>query len=333
MVAHYGDSGSELRGLREGCGVADRRWRKAFWVRGEDRVRFLNAYLTCDVADLTVGCGVVGFFTSAQGRILADAVVTCSDGGLRVEVPASRVEPLIEHLTRFVLADRVELTVEQDRATLLLAGPGIDSLLEASGVELPTAAWSWLEATVDGCALEIRREGWTDSFSSYSILAPAGDGPAVLDALLERGAIPVGFDALETLRIEAGVPRYGAEFDDRRFPQEVGFEDAVSYTKGCYLGQEVVARIHYRGHINHHLRALVGKSTSVPPPGAAIELDGEPVGEVGSAVFSSRLEAVIGLAVLHRKAIEQGTQVVVAGTGAMRVETPGFAIEAEESGA
>lgn len=275
---------------------------------------------------MAVGHGVLGFFTSAQGRILADAVVTSSDGGLRVEVPASRVEPLIEHLTRFVIADRVELAAEEDRTTLLLAGRNIYSLLEASGVELPAEAWCWETATLDGCEFEIRREGWAGSFSSYSILTPVAHAPTVLDALIERGAIPVGFDALETVRIEAGVPRYGAEFDDRRFPQEVGFEDAVSYTKGCYLGQEIVARIHYRGHVNHHLRALHGVGASVPPSGAAIELDGESVGEIGSAIFSSRLGAVIGLAVLHRKAIERETAVMVAGAGEMSVEDPGFAI-------
>ena len=112
VVADYGDSAAEARALHDGCGVVERRWRRAFWVRGEDRGRFLNAYLTCDVVALEAGQGVRGFFTSSQGRILADAVITVHGEGLRVEVPAGRVETLLEHLGRYILADRVELAPE-----------------------------------------------------------------------------------------------------------------------------------------------------------------------------------------------------------------------------
>ena len=193
---------------------------------------------------------------------------------------------------------------------------------------VPRDDWSWAKAEFKGAGAQIRREAWPGA-ASYSILLATLDAPSVLELLKSMGVTPAGFDAFEALRVESGVPRFDADFDERRFPQEVGLDDTISYTKGCYLGQEVVARIHYRGHVNHELRALRGGASKLPQAGAVVELDGETVGEVGSAVFSHRLGAVVGLAVLHRKAIERGTTVEVVGGGRMQVEEPGFAMVVE----
>jgi folate-binding protein YgfZ len=327
VVASYGDPAAEARSLRKGCGLVDLRWRTAIRVSGEDRMRFLNGYLTCDVAALTAGQGAYGVLTSAQGRILADAVVTAGEESLRLEVPAGRVQAVTEHLARYVLADRVTFSGDEDTTQLLLVGHGLPELLALMIAAPPDAGWSSVATTLGESRVEFRREAWP-RLPSYSILVSKGEASAAARSLLELGVEPVGFDAFETVRVEACVPRFGADFGDRHFPQETGFEDAISYSKGCYLGQEVVARIHYRGHVNHELRGLRIDGEAQPGAGATIELEGTQVGRLGSVVFSEPLSRSIGLAILHRKAVEIGTRVSLEGGATARVEEPGFAVAA-----
>ena len=331
LVAGYGDPASELALLGRSCGLAERRWIEAFDVTGEDRGRFLNGYVTCDVAALEPGAGAPGFFTDVKGGILADAVITACAAGLRVAVPAGRARALIAHLGRYVLADRVELAAREDLRQLLVAGPGAGELVAQLAPEEPVP-WSLRAATVAGRPVEIQRQRDLGA-PVYVLWASAADAAVVADELTTRGAEPVGFDALESLRILAGVARYGVDFDDSRFPQETGLDDAVSYTKGCYLGQEVVARIHYRGHVNHALRGLRGAGATLPPSGAALEYEGQEVGRLGSVTRSPATGEAVGLAILHRKAAAIGTEVAVAGSSPgreapLRVEEPGFALAA-----
>jgi aminomethyltransferase len=305
---------------------------EAFDVGGEDRLRFLNGYVTCDVSSLEPGAGSYGFFTDAQGRILADAVIAARPDALRVAVAAGRAQPLIEHLSRYIIADRVELGARGDDRQLVVAGPGAEDLL--AGL-LPTGApevqelekWFWASGRVAECDVEIQRER-AIGVPLFVVWTSKADAAVVAGELTSRGASPVGFDALESQRILAGVPRYGADFDDARFPQETGLEEAISYTKGCYLGQEVVARIHYRGHVNHTLRALRGRGDHDPPAGAAVELEGSEVGRLGSVTRSPSTGEIVGLAILHRKAEAPGTEVSVSNGLSMRVENPGSAVTA-----
>jgi aminomethyltransferase len=332
LVASYGNPQSELASLTSACGLIARPWIGVFEVSGEDRLRFLNGYLTCDVSALAPGAGTYGFFTDAQGRILADAMIAARPDSLRVAVAAGRVQPLIEHLSRYIIADRVELAARTDDRQLLMAGAGAENLLDGllttgapEARELET--WSWASVRVAECDVEIQRERAL-GVPLFVVWTCKPDAAVVAEEIASRGASPVGFDALESQRILAGVPRYGADFDDARFPQETGLEEAISYTKGCYLGQEVVARIHYRGHVNHELRALRGAGGSRPRAGAVIELEGQEVGRLGSVTSSPSTGEIVGLAILHRKAAAPGTEVRVANDRSMRVEDPGFAVAA-----
>ncbi|MGH9464491.1 MAG: hypothetical protein ACRD0X_02520, partial [Thermoanaerobaculia bacterium] len=137
----YGDPAGEYGALRDGCGLVDLSWRDRLVVGGADRQRFLNAYLTCDLKELAVGQGAFGFVTSAQGRILADAVVAALADRLLVLLPAARGAAIREHLARFVLADRVELQTAQAPTPLALVGPGADGVLAAAGSPAPAADW------------------------------------------------------------------------------------------------------------------------------------------------------------------------------------------------
>jgi folate-binding protein YgfZ len=308
----------QLRALRQGCGFADRSGLGRLELAGKDRHRFLNAYVTCDVKDLapaegTEGTeGAYGFFTSPQGKILADAEILARAESFWLLLPPGRDEAIAEHLKKYVLADRVEVRPLPDARLLTLAGPGARAVLGGLSGDLAAA-----EAVV-------QRSGRL-GVESFTLWVPASLAGELAERLAGRDDVtPVTFEALETLRVEAGIPRFGADFGPESFPQETGVEEAVSYTKGCYLGQEVVARIHYRGGVQKVLRGLVfgeGEEPPEAPPAGGTPLlhEGREAGTVGTAVRSVALGRPVGLAVLHRRAAEAGTRLEVQGGGTAEV--------------
>jgi folate-binding protein YgfZ len=148
---------------------------------------------------------------------------------------------------------------------------------------------------------------------AFTIWVSASVAASLAEGLLERGAVPVGTTALEALRVEAGLPRFGPDFGPDNFPQETGIEEAVSYTKGCYLGQEVVARIHYRGGVQRRLVGLRFAGSEPPSRGAKLLYEGREAGTVGTALHSPALAAAIGLAIVHNRAAEPGTRLQMEG--------------------
>lgn len=298
---------NQVRALREGCGLADRSaWTGRIEMLGADRLRFLNAYVTCDVKSLAPGEGAYGFLTSHQGRILADLVALAHEDRLWLQVPAGEEEAVSNHLKKYILADRVEVRSLEETAPVSLIGPRAAEAL--GGAELPPAGdWRHVRSRVHGTEVELERTGRLGA-EAWTLWASA----SVAGPLMERlrgmpGVTPVGFEALEVLRAEEGIPRFGLDFGPENFPQETGAEDAVSYTKGCYLGQEVVARIHYRGGVQKVLRGLRFEAGKVPAAGAPLLHDGREAGKVGTVVRSPAL-GPIGLAILHRRAAEPGTR-------------------------
>ena len=300
----YGPVEDELRALRETAGIADLSWRGRLELLGKDRLRFLNNYVTCDVKSLAPGAGAYGFFTNPQGRILSDAVLLALEDRLWVEVGPGQEEPLAAHLKKYILADRVEVRTLDDMLPIAVLGPRAEQILGADLSSLGNA-WSHARIAVHGTEVELQRRGllgapaWT-LWVSASVAAP------LVERLMAEGARPVGFAALEALRAEAGIPRFGRDYGPDNFPQETGIEEAVSYTKGCYLGQEVVARIHYRGGVQNVLRKLAFEG-SAPAQGAALLHDGREAGRATTVAGST------GLAILHRRAAEPGTRVEVEG--------------------
>ena len=280
----------EYAALTSGCGLADLSWRGRLEILGADRLRFLNAYLTCDVKSLVAGEGAYGFFTSAQGRVLSDAVVLAHADRLWVEVAADREEEIAKHLRKYVLADRVEVRPLGDMLPLALIGPRAGELRGLLGA--PAHAL-WVSASI---------------------------APMLRAELRAAGAVEAGFDALEALRAEAGIPRCGQDFGPETFPQETGLDAAVSYTKGCYLGQEVVARIHYRGGVQRAMRRLVFSAGEPPRPGAALLYEGREAGTATTVVVSPASGRTIGLGLVHKRAAEPGTRLDVEGEGGATAE-------------
>jgi folate-binding protein YgfZ len=320
-VAGYGEFEAEVAALRERAGLLDRWPVGRLRVTGEDRARFLQGLVTCDVAALEPGRGAYGFFTTIKGRILADAAVLATADALLLELPPGAGTAVREHLSKYRIADRVEFEAADDLAPLAVAGPAAAEVL---GVTPPEEPWASTEVEVGGVPVRVVRQGHL-GVEGFTLWAPADRAGELAAALLERERdrlSPVGHEAAEAVRIEAGVPRFGADFDADNFPQETGLgEEAVSYEKGCYLGQEVVARIHYRGGVNRGLRGLrlTPPEGAEPAPGAQLFHDGRPAGRLGSAVRSPAAGGWIGLSVLHQRAGEPGTVLEIEGGGEAEV--------------
>ena len=341
-TAGAGDAGrsgrlaEEYAALRRGCGLATRSsadGADTMEMVGPDRHRFLNAYVTCEVKGLAAGQGTYGFFTSAQGRILADVVVLAHADRFWLALPPGRLEPIAEHLRKYLIADRVEMRPLADVLPLTLAGPGAAAVLAgaetAPGFELRREPWAHARAVVCGVEVAVQRTErlgvpaltlWVpvaqvEPFRERLLTGRAGAGGVEL----ERRPVAVGREALEVVRTEAGLPRFGQDFGPQNFPQETGATEAVSFTKGCYLGQEVVARIHYRGGVQKTLCGLVFDGPAVPAPGTALLFEGREAGTLGTAVQSLALDRPIGLAILHRRAAAPGSRLELAGGGPAEV--------------
>ena len=315
----YSGMEAEYRALREGVGVADRGWVGRLEIVGEDRRRFLNGLVTCDVKELGAGDGRYGFVTGPQGKILADVVVLGLEDRLWLELPAGMTESIAGHLRKYVVADRVEVRPLAEMVPILVAGPRAAALLD-DWEGLPAASWAHRKASLGGTEARVVRQG-RSGVEAFSVWVSGSVAGSVWEWLLAEGerrgvpptgpagpAAPVGYEALDLVRVEGGVGRCGQDFGDANFPQETGEEaEAVSYTKGCYLGQEVVARIHYRGGVQNALRGLLLPGSEPAALGTALLFDGREVGRLTSAVASPRLGRAVGLAIVHRRAWEPGT--------------------------
>lgn len=320
LAAHYGSPIQEHGLLRRSCGVGDRSWMPALELTGEDRARFLNGLITCDVKTPSSGQGCYGFLTDAKGKILADAAVQVEDERLLVELPPGQAEAIAEHLSKYVIADRVEIRPVIDELGLAVVGPAARRRLEAlvGEQELPEHDWEHRSVELLGRSVRVTLHPRLGA-AGFLVRTTVADAADLFEGLVRHGVSgelrAIGYLAMEMARVEEGIPLFGVDLGSDTLPQETGLVDAVSYTKGCYLGQEVVARIHYRGHVNRHLRGVALEGDSLPPGGAAVSFEGERVGTLTTPVRSPELGQVIGLALIHRKASDPGTAVDVETAG------------------
>ena len=324
VAAGYGDVEAEHRAILEGRAFAHRAWVDLIELRGGDRRRFLHGLVTSEVQGLEAGASAFGFVTSVQGRILAEAVVVAREQSLLVELAAGSGAAVEQHLDKYRIADDVTIEERPDLQALTLFGA--EAELELGAAALAPGVWAAQPATLfEISLLADRRPVW--GMPALTLWVSSDDAPAFFQRLLQAGRCvglaPVGLAALEARRVELGAPRFGRDFGPDHFPQETGLdEQAVSYTKGCYLGQEVIARIHYRGQVNRLLRGLrlpAAADVDALADGSELRLEGRPVGTLSSAVRSPALGAPLALAILHRRGAEPGTRVELATGGEAEV--------------
>jgi aminomethyltransferase len=294
------------------------------WLRvtGSDRVRWLNGMVTNSIQQLAPGQGCYNFVLNAQGRIQGDLTAFALEDSILLETDRTQIEKLPAHLNHFIIMDDVELTEvgPEARAGLLLAGPHAASLLAqlnlaaAPHTPLSLHSTAWHAAPVDlihaHSPLVPRFELWSDPATIASLT----------EAIIAAGAIPISPAALEDLRILSGTPRYSTDIREtektRDLPQETAQTRALHFTKGCYLGQEIVERIHSRGSVHRTFTGFL-LTGALPTPGTTLEArsdptaDPKPVGELTSvaAIPLPNAEPIqLALGYIRREALVPNTQ-------------------------
>jgi folate-binding protein YgfZ len=298
------------------------------WIRvsGNDRVRWLNGMVTNAVQQMAPGAGCYNFILSAQGRIQGDAYAFAEPEQILLRTSRSQVETLLALLDRFIIMDEVELTpIATEWTGLQIAGPQSAALLEKIGIPIQSVvpgiervSWQSGEVTVTRvhAPLVPRLELWADA--------------AVLDrltqALLSAGAVSVDRESMEQLRLLEGTPRFGIDIRDRELPQETGQKIALHFTKGCYLGQEIVERIHSRGNV-HRILSGFRLEGDMPSSDLILHSEGKPAGELTS--FSDiRLPDHAGgnvrlaLGYIRREIMEKGSPLNYIGGTATPITLP-----------
>ncbi len=303
---HANTLADDYETLLERCGVLDRSERGKLALGGAASVEFLNGQVTNELATLRGGDGRYAAFLTHKGKMLGDlrilAVGAGRDGAPRellLDTERGALQSLFDMIRRFKVGYAVELHKRTLECGLLsLIGPRAAAIAGAAALSEREHAHE--PVVIDGLAARAIR---TDV--GVDLLCDAALTAQLLAALCERGAEPVSSQASECLRIERGRPRFGLDLDDTVIPQEAGLnERAVSFTKGCYVGQETVARLHYKGRPNRHLRGL--RLSSIAAAGEPLYLGERSVGALGSVALSPRL-GPIALALLRREAAPGST--------------------------
>jgi tRNA-modifying protein YgfZ len=296
---------AQYRQLREECGLLDRSERGKLLVTGADAAEYLQGQLTNDVEALQPGDGQYAALLDRKGHMQADMrVLRVAVDEIWIDTEPEALAAARRHLEMYSIGREVTVAdVTAERAILSLIGPRSAEI--AGTAALPPNACETTAVAAVECLAAGTREG-------IDLIAAAADAARPRQALLHAGAVEVSPAAVEILRIEAGVPRFGAEMGTETMPAEAGIvEAAVSFTKGCYIGQETVARLHYKGKPNRHLRGLALSGPA--EPGAALCLGEKEVGRLGGAAVSPAL-GPIGMAILRREA-EPGAELAVGEDG------------------
>jgi len=307
------DQSREYQAARQGVALFDRSSLGKVSVTGRDRLAFLQGMLTNDVKALAPGQGVPAAFLDAHGKVTTLLVVYAAQDRVLIELPPQMTAKTLETLDHFLISEKAEFeAVDEAYAILSLQGPGARALLEGlAGAPLDLAPYAHIEVTIGGIPVRVinRADGPAPGFHCW---VDAARAEAFRNAVLAAGAVPASAETLEVLRLEAGQPWFPQDVDPSVILPETRLESLVSYTKGCYIGQETVARVKYRGHVNRALSGLVVEGDRVPEVGARVVVDGADVGRVTSAARSIALGRPIALGYVRREHFAPGTAVTIA---------------------
>ncbi len=327
----FGDTGAEFRALLEGSALVDMSWQAKLVLSGEDRVRWLNGMVTNNIRDLAPNHSVYNFLLSAQGRIQGDLVASNRGDYLLVTTDREQAGNIAEIFDRFIIMDDVEVADISDKlATLGMFGPHAAELLQLAGLDVaPLQPGSLMDEVWRDLGITLVRSA-QPQIDGYELWFAADNLQKIWEILTFTGATPVGSDAFELYRIVRGVPRYGIDLRDRDLPQETGQQHALNFSKGCYIGQEIVERIRARGNVH---RTFTGFEITGEPPAAGMKIRAaeKEAGEITSAAripFPSG-ERTLALGYLRREFAAAGTTVAVGGRSASVQPLPFQLVSAE----
>jgi len=323
-VEHYGDWLAEHGALRQAAGVIDLSLRSRVVLTGGDRVRFLNGQVTNNVKDLPAGRGCYAALVTNKGRMVSDLNIYILPEEILLDFEPGLTSTIVQRLEHYVIADDVQVIDAAPHYGLLsVQGPQAWRVVERLGLAFAMPGQPFESASVKDetlgelyCTNQPRT-----GTSGFDLFAPVPSLAAVADKLVgaarDLGGGPCGWRALDTARIEAGLPRFGVEMDETNLAPEAGLEArAISYTKGCYIGQEVIARIRTYGQVAKALRGLQfsGDAPELPHKGDKLFFGEKEVGYVCSAIRSPARQAHIGFGYVRREHNAIGTE--------LRVRTP-----------
>jgi folate-binding protein YgfZ len=314
-VADYGEVEAEYRAARQAVALHDATYREALRITGEDRVSFLHGMVTQDVKGLAAGAATYAAMITVKGAMVADARLVRREADLLLDLEPGMGAKVQEFLGKFLISEDAELLdATGELGVLRLMGPRTADLLGAVSGSPFTALPPDATRAVTLAGQEVLAVGRAGQEPGVDLLVPRAGLEAVWKGLVGAGGPfglkPLGWRAQEALRVEAGVPRYGQDMVDTTIPLEANLTNAISYNKGCYIGQEVIARATFRGHMNRKLAGLLLGATEAAP-GTELKKDGKKVGWVTSVVRSPLKGQTVALGYVHRDHLEPGTVLAV----------------------
>jgi folate-binding protein YgfZ len=320
---HFGDPLAEYRAMRSTVGLIDLCHRGLLQFTGPDRLSFLQGMLSNDLRNIEPGEGQYATVLNQQGKVLGDVRVLRSENSLYLDLWEAIKDKIVAHLNRYLVADEVEIADRsQGFGILSLQGPQCKELLQEliGQVDLPLRPAQHIIADIEGAKICVVRDSHSVE-SGFDLIIPIAALQRLARTATEAGeqlsARWVGEKAQNTLRVEAGMPRYGVDFNEDNLLLETGLDHAVSFTKGCYLGQEVVERIRSRGHVNKKLVGLLLDGQLKAEPGDRILHGDKELGRVSSSVNSPELGKPIALGYVYRDFWDPGTAVEIEREGSL----------------
>jgi folate-binding protein YgfZ len=326
LATDFGDVRAEFDALLSGCAFYDLNSRMKIALTGSDRVRWLNGMVTNNIRDLAQGHGVYAFLLNPQGHILGDLYAYNRGDSLMIDSDQSQSEKLLATFDHYIIMDDVEVTNISEKLTAIgITGSKTRTVLRAAGFDIPELEpLQFVDLSWRSVPLTVVR-GDNSSSNSYELWLSPDQERLLRDALTKAGATPAGATALELLRIAAGIPRYGQDIRERDLPQETEQQRALHFSKGCYIGQEIVERIRSRGNVHRKFTGFEVHG-AMPALGAKIQSDGKDVGEITS-VASLPLangERPVALGYIRREVATSGKR-VQAGSAQLSVAALPFA--------
>jgi folate-binding protein YgfZ len=313
----------EYRALRDEAALVERSDRGRIAAAGADRLAYLHAMLTNDIVALRPGTGCYAAYLTPQGRMMADMLVLELGDLTLLDVEPCATSVVLEKLEQFIFSEDVRLSdLTSQLAEVRVCGPCAGDVLaavvgEGGGVSAAAlsqlAEYASLRGSFHGASAVVAAD-WQLGVPAFNVYLDRQQAGAFQDALRQAGAVDASEDGAEVLRIEAGRPRFGVDMDENTIPLEAGIEArAISFTKGCYPGQEVITRVLHRGH-GRVAKRLVGVACDgdvVPARGDPFVVDGKEVGKVTSATMSPSLQSPIALGYVQRDFVDPGTAVSI----------------------
>jgi aminomethyltransferase len=319
LPAQFGNPAAEYGAIRSAVGFVDLSHRGLLQLTGPDRVPYLQGILSNDVKPLRPYEGLYAAFLSQQGKVLGDVRVLCSENSFYLDLWESIKDKILGHMNRYLVADEVEIADRSESYKMIsLQGPKSEDLLTklSGSIKLPAELFGHVMADICGAQVCVVRADYTGE-GGFDLIVPTGKLEPIAQELTETGrhfsAQWVGEQPQNVARVEAGIARYGVDFTEDSLLLETGLNHAVSFTKGCYLGQEVVERIRSRGHVNKILTGLVMEGTDAPKSGERLLASDKEVGTITSSVISPMLKRPIALGYIHKDFWTPGTQLVIKG--------------------